>query len=257
MGGQSSELRLLQNPQLGKIVISKAEIKEIRSLSQKKFRDSSGLFIVEGEKMVEEALRSGFEVESVYRESEIGAEAMQRISLLSSPSPVLAVVRQRKSANVPAEISDLVLALDAVRDPGNLGTIIRIADWFGIRTILASKDTVELYNPKVVQATMGAIFRVEVIYCDLPSTLDSLSRQGTPVYGTFLDGEDMYSGELSNSGIIVMGSESFGISSEVGRCVNRRLFIPPYPGDVPTSESLNVAVATAITVSEFRRRNRH
>ena len=233
-------------------MISKTEIKEIRSLSQKKFRDSSGLFIVEGEKMVEEALRSGFKVESVYRESEIGTEAMQRISLLSSPSPVLAVVRQKKCAEPPSEISDLVLALDAVRDPGNLGTIIRIADWFGIRTILASKDTVERYNPKVVQASMGAIFRVRAQYADIPALCRQFRAAGRPVYGTFLNGENIYCSPLSENGLIVMGNESNGISAETAAEVSARILIPKAEGS--RAESLNVAIATAITLSEFARR---
>lgn len=235
-------------------MISKNRIKEIRSLSLRKFRDSSGLFIVEGEKMVEEAVRSGFEVTEVFREEEIGRETMQRISLLSSPSPVLAVVRQKNETGLPAVIDDLVLALDSVRDPGNLGTIIRICDWFGIRTILASRDTVELYNPKVVQATMGALFRVRVTYCDLPEALRSYRNAGVRIFGTFLDGKSIYTSELAERGIIVMGSESFGISEETGREVTDRLLIPSYPGNVPTSESLNVAVATAVTAGEFRRR---
>lgn len=235
-------------------MISKNRIKEIRSLSLRKFRDSSGLFIVEGEKMVEEAVRSGFEVTEVFREEEIGRETMQRISLLASPSPVLAVVRQKNETGLPAVIDDLVLALDSVRDPGNLGTIIRICDWFGIGTILASRDTVELYNPKVVQATMGALFRVRVTYCDLPEALRSYRNAGVRIFGTFLDGESIYTRELAERGIIVMGSESFGISEETGREVTDRLLIPSYPGNVPTSESLNVAVATAVTAGEFRRR---
>lgn len=232
-------------------MISKNEIKQIRSLSQKKFRDETGLFVVEGEKLVEEALCSDFEVVKVFREEEIGSEAMSRITLLSSPSPVLAIVRKKQAK--PA-MEGLVLALDALRDPGNVGTILRIADWFGIRTILASLDTVDIYNPKVVQATMGAIFRVSVKYCDLTEELGKASAEGTPIFGTFLEGENIYRTQLPGSGIIVMGSESFGISPAVARCVTKKLNIPSFTGDGPTSESLNVAIATAITVSEFRRK---
>ena len=237
-------------------MISKNEIKEIRALGQKKFRDERRLFTVEGEKLVEEALRSGFEVVAHYRIEEIGEEAMARISQLTHPSPALAVVRQPAPSLFDMCSDELVLALDGIRDPGNLGTIIRIADWFGIRQILASEDTVEVYNPKVVQATMGAIFRVHVYYIDLPSILRARTSKSTavPVYGTFLEGDNIYSAPLTLGGVIVMGSEANGISPEVAATVTARLFIPPFPSDSRTSESLNVAVATAITCAEFRRR---
>ena len=232
-------------------MITTAEIKFVKSLSQKKFRDSEGLFVVEGEKMVQEALKSGFEVERVYRKEEIGEAAMARISALSSPSPVLALVKKPDVAfKAPSE--GLYLALDGIRDPGNLGTILRIADWFGIDAVYASEDTVELYNPKVVQATMGAIFRIPFYTTNIPSLCSSYPGQ---VYGTFLDGEHMYRKELSATGIIVIGNEAKGISKETAGCVTDRLFIPPFPADDPGSESLNAAVATAVTVAEFRRRS--
>ncbi|MEG2470765.1 MAG: TrmH family RNA methyltransferase, partial [Bacteroidales bacterium] len=166
-------------------VLSTNQIKFIRSLSNKKFRQESGLFIAEGEKIVAEALKSNFIIRDVYRVEDIGEECMGRISCLSSPSPVLAVIEQKKdsphreeellnSANYSSRFP-LCLALDGVRDPGNLGTIIRIADWFGIDAIFASKDTVELYNPKVVQATMGAIFRKEVMYGNLSGIIKEFS----------------------------------------------------------------------------------
>ncbi|MBR1538788.1 MAG: RNA methyltransferase, partial [Bacteroidales bacterium] len=217
-----------------------------------------GLFVVEGEKLVDEALRSGFEIVGQYRIEDIGTEAMARISQFAHPSPALAVVRQPQAAATPAIApGELVLALDGIHDPGNLGTIIRIADWFGIRQILASEDTVEVYNPKVVQATMGAIFRVRVHYCDLAEQLRCPVTPGMtqfPVYGTFLEGANLYDVPLAESGIIVMGSESRGISPEVASAVTQKLFIPPFPPGSRTSESLNVAVATAITCAEFRRR---
>lgn len=240
--------------------ISNSEIKFVRSLSSKKFRDESGMFIVEGEKMVNEALASRFEVVNVYRRDEIGAEAMSRISLLSSPSPVLAVVRKPEDIeNSSAEIGDgLYLALDSIRDPGNLGTILRISDWFGIRSVVASRDTVEIFNPKVVQSTMGAIFRVDFHYVDLEAFAADVLKCNGKVYGTFLDGEDMYSKtlETGNDGpcVIVIGNEANGISQGMEALVNERLFIPTYPADRKGSESLNAAVATAITVAEFRRR---
>ena len=238
--------------------ISKNELRQVRALSQKKFRDETGLFVVEGEKMVSEALLSGFEVVSVYRRDEIGEEAMARLSLLSSPSPVLAVVRQpAPAAFQPAK--GLFLALDGIRDPGNLGTILRVSDWFGIDGVVASPDTVELYNPKVVQSTMGAIFRVPFHTMDIPTLCREVLSGGGHVYGTFLDGENMYSKVLDCGSkapsVIVIGNESNGISSAVAACVSDRLFIPPYPADDPGSESLNAAIATAITVAEFRRRS--
>ena len=257
-------------------MLSKNEVKEIRALGQKKFRDERGLFVVEGEKLVDEALRSGWDVVGLYRTDDIGEETMARISQLTHPSPALAVVRRPAPENLAIGPDELVLALDGIRDPGNLGTILRIADWFGIRQVLASEDTVEVYNPKVVQATMGAIFRVQVHYCDLPKVLQSAAaggfsdrahfsasgtknqssgaRSGVPVYGTFLEGANIYETDLTAGGILVMGSEADGISPAVAATVTQKLFIPPFPAGVRTSESLNVAVATAICCSEFRRR---
>jgi TrmH family RNA methyltransferase len=237
--------------------ISKNELRQVRALSQKKFRDETGLFVVEGEKMVSEALSSGFEVVSVYRRDDIGEEAMGRLSSLSSPSPVLAVVRQPAPRAFRPE-RGLYLALDGIRDPGNLGTILRVADWFGVDGVIASPDTVELYNPKVVQATMGAIFRVPFHRLDIPAFCRSVTAAGGHVYGTFLDGENLYQKALNCGAdapsVIVIGNESNGISRETAACVSDRLFIPPFPADDPGSESLNAAVATAITVAEFRRR---
>jgi len=240
-------------------MLSNNEIKHLKALLTKKGRDEAGLFVVEGEKMVEEALRSSFEVVNVYRKNEIGEEAMSRISSLTTPSPVLAVLRQKPfltSEEIAALVASgtLALGLDAIRDPGNLGTIIRISDWFGIDVIFASRDTVELYNPKVVQSTMGAIFRKKVVYCDLVEVCKLFRNAGLPVYGTFLEGENIYKRELTSDGIIVMGNESNGVSDAVKAEVNAKLFIPPFPGGRETAESLNVAIATAVTVSEFRRR---
>lgn len=241
--------------------ISANKIKFIRSLSQKKFRDEYGLFVAEGEKMVSEALASGYKVEEIYRADEIGKETMSRISNLSSPSPVLAVIRKQDAGpseffkNITPSSKGLYLALDGVKDPGNLGTIIRLADWFGIEAIFASLGTVEVYNPKVVQSTMGAIFRKQVIYTDLPDLCRKFLSAGLPVYGTFLDGKNMYDSlrQDQKHGLIVMGSESFGISDELRGVIDHKLYIPPYPADSVTSESLNVAIATAIICAEFRR----
>ena len=240
--------------------LSNNEIKRIKSLSQKKFRDEYSLFVAEGEKIVDEALRSGYEIEAVYRREEIGEDRMSRISQLSSPSPVLAVIRKPAQEQIQIPSKGLFLGLDSLRDPGNLGTVIRIADWFGRNAIFASYDTVDVFNPKVVQSTMGAIFRVRFHYCDLESVCKGFMEAGGRVYGTFLDGKDIYPCNLETGldcpVMAVMGNESEGISDRISKIVSDRLFIPPYPADEPGSESLNVSVATAVTVAEFRRRIR-
>ena len=242
--------------------MTNTEIKFIKSLSQKKIRDQSGLFVVEGEKLVAEALSSRFQVEKVYRKDEIGEAAMARISALSTPSPALALVRRPDDLScAPMPQKGLFLALDGIRDPGNLGTILRIADWFGIDAVYASPDTVDMFNPKVVQATMGAIFRVRFHYTEIPALCRSVLREGGKVYGTFLDGDNLYRTALDDgsgaAAVIVIGNEANGISPETGACVSHRLFIPPFPADDPGSESLNAAVATAVTVAEFRRRGNY
>lgn len=244
--------------------VSHNEIKFVKSLEQKKFRDENELFVVEGEKMVEEALRSSFTITRVYREEEVGKTVMERLSQLSSPSPVLALVKKPLDLEIEEFQIDklpnkgLFLALDGIRDPGNLGTIIRTADWFGIDAVFASKDTVDLFNPKVVQSTMGAIFRVKFHYCDICDLCEAVASTKGNVYGTFLDGEDIYTKDLSTGlhapSVIVIGNESKGISREVGKLVTDRLFIPSWPRNERGSESLNAAVATAITIVEFRRR---
>ena len=246
--------------------ISNNEIKKVKSLQQKKFRDEYGLFTVEGEKMVEEAVRSPFCVDKVYYTDEIGVEAMKRISALSSPSPALAVVKKPEYTYVDdvAELNGLLsdgglfIGLDSIRDPGNLGTILRIADWFGIDAIFAAPDSVDVFNPKVVQASMGAIFRMKTYYVDLPALSSTILGMGGHIYGTFLDGWNIYERALDNGeevpAMIVIGNESEGISQKMSELVSDRLYIPPFPADQPGSESLNAAIATAITVAEFRRR---
>ena len=246
--------------------ISNNEIKRIKALQQKKFRDESGLFIVEGEKMVAELLESGWKVDHVYYRDEIGDDCMKRISALANPSPVLAVAHKPEDVYIDdsQELDTLVsegglfLALDTIRDPGNLGTILRIADWFGIKAVFAAKDTVDVFNPKVVQSTMGAVFRVKLHYVDLHSVSRLVLSKGGSVYGTFLDGRNMYECELETGSdspvIIVVGNESEGISKSMESIVSDKLYIPPFPADSPGSESLNAAVATAITLAEFRRR---
>ena len=232
--------------------ITQAEIKQIRSLREKKFRDELGLFVVEGEKLVQEALDSDFEVVRVLRREQIGEAAMARITQLSTPSPVLAVVARPQALAAPAPVRGLCLALDGVRDPGNLGTILRIADWFGAQAVFLSDDCVDLYNPKVIQASMGSLFRVRTSTADLPALCRRFREEGLPVYGTFLDGEDIYRRELSREGLVVMGNEAAGIRPAVAAEVDAHLLIPSFGGS--GAESLNVAVATAVTLSEFRRR---
>lgn len=246
--------------------ISNNEIKRIKALQQKKVRDAEGLFIVEGEKMVQEAVDSPFDVEKVCYRDEIGEEAMKRITALASPSPALAVVRKPSDIYVDdaSELQTVIqkgglfLALDTIRDPGNLGTILRIADWFGINAVFAAKDTVDVFNPKVIQSTMGAVFRVKLFYVDLTDLARMVLDMGGKVYGTFLDGKNIYERELDNGSdspsVIVIGNESDGISDSLAELVSDRLYIPPYPADQPGSESLNAAIATAITIAEFRRR---
>lgn len=236
-------------------MISAAEIKMIRSLKEKKFRDNLGMFVVEGEKMVQEAVDSRFEVIKVYDAASIGESAMQRITLLSNPSPVLALVRKPAGISEIPRINDngTYLVLDCIKDPGNMGTILRIADWYGIDGVFAAEGSVDIFNPKVVQSTMGAIFRVDFHYCSLTQLL---RRDGIDVFGTFLKGENIYDASLDGHGarFIVTGNESAGISDEVAALCNRRLTIPSFAKGAG-SESLNAAVATAITVSEFKRRS--
>ena len=241
-------------------MITRAEILDIKSLATKQGREELGAFIAEGEKLVGEIRNSDLRIRKIYQTKPIFAEGeivsekeMERISQLKTANSVLAVVELPTSrlASVKPD-KNLVLALDRVQNPGNLGTIIRLADWFGISDIVCSEDTADCFNPKVVQATMGAILRVRVHYTNLASWLSSQS--GACIYGTFLEGENIYNAQLEKSGVIVMGNEGQGISDEVAEQVTHKLLIPPYPADRCGSESLNVAVATAVICSEFRRR---
>ncbi|MDR1056725.1 MAG: RNA methyltransferase [Prevotellaceae bacterium] len=243
----------------------KSQIKFITSLSVKKCRNEYGLFVAEGEKLVEELTNSSFNLKHLYitdksRLKYSGAELvsefeMKKISGLKTPSTSLAVVEIPKhTLNIKLLQNELVLALDDVHDPGNLGTIIRIADWFSIRHIICSFHTADCYNPKTIQATMGAITRVNVYYADLLSTLSAARELNMPVYGTFLAGNNIYQENLSDSGVIIMGSEGQGISPALEELSNYKLHIPPFD-EKNTSESLNVAVAASIVCSEFRRKN--
>jgi TrmH family RNA methyltransferase len=186
---------------------------------------------------------------------EVTDEELKRASFQETPQQVLAVFKQLTYEVDVNEVArkQLCLVLDDVQNPGNLGTIVRLADWFGIEHIFCSKGCADIYNPKTVQATMGGIARVQVHEADLPELLSRLDKD-IPVYGTFLDGENMYGKELENRGLIVMGNEGKGVSKEVAAFVTERLYIPNYPEGRETSESLNVAIATAIVCAEFRRR---
>ena len=178
----------------------------------------------------------------------ISENELKKISSLTTPNTCLAIFKQKKTEEIPA--NGLILALDDVRDPGNLGAIIRLCDWFGIRHLLCSQNTVDMYNPKVVQSTMGSITRVNIVYGALPAYLKS----GLPVFGTFMDGKNIYQQNLPNEGIIVMGNEANGISEEIENLIKERIAIPRF-GEIQQTESLNVATATAIILSEFRRNN--
>lgn len=226
-------------------MITKAAIRRIRSLALKKHRLQTGSFVAEGPKVVEELSRRATPLELYY-----GDDA-DRASLLQHPQGVLAVFPAGMFAGMKPS-STLRLMLDGVQDPGNVGTIIRIADWFGIDHVICSPNTADALSPKVVQAAMGSLARVKVDYADLAGVIDALP-EGFPVYGTFLDGNNMYKEELAREAIIVMGNEGNGISEAVRRRVNRRLLIPSFPEGRATAESLNVAVATAIVCAEFRR----
>ena len=250
-------------------MVSKNRIKAVQAFNLKKNRDESNLFVAEGPKVLSEMLPSfrcrylaatsewlsqhrNIQAESI---DEVTPEELKRLSLLRAPQQVLAVFEKRATQQpvpVPSP-TQLFLALDEIQDPGNLGTIVRLADWFGIEHIVCSPNTADVYNPKTVQATMGALARVSVHHTELPAYFASLPK-GTSVYGTFLDGKDIYQQEFSPYGIIVMGNEGNGISREVEPCVTHRLYIPSYPSNRATVESLNVSIATAVTCAEFRRR---
>ena len=248
-------------------MISKNQQKFIRQLEQKKYRKREGLFVAEGTKVVGDLLKR-YTPEAIYSTLQWQApdgispqivtdEELQRISFQQHPQQVLALFPiPSQAGDYPQTLLNeqtLTLALDGVQDPGNLGTIIRIADWFGVNTLICSEDTADAWNPKVVQATMGSLARVNIIYTSLTTLLDYLP-DSFPVYGTFLDGKDIYTEHLTSGGLIIMGNEGNGISEEVRQRVNHHLLIPNFhQGE--TADSLNVAIATAITCSEFRRRS--
>jgi len=240
-------------------MLSKNQIKLITSLQQKKFRQINKLFLAEGVKVIQELLQSNFELEHLYeteslfetikisQKTRISEADLKKISCLSTPNNCLALFKipdQKPTSN-----KGLIVALDDVRDPGNLGTIIRLCDWFGVEQILCSEQTVDVFNPKVVQATMGSISRVKVSYLDLENYIKSTT---VAVFGTFMDGKNVYKETLPQEGILILGNEANGISEKLERLVSNRLAIPRF-GHLQQTESLNVATATAIFLSEFKR----
>lgn len=246
-------------------------IKYIQSLSQKKFRDQHATFVVEGLKSCLELISqipSQYLIVTEKTKKEFGRidfslceniitiddKEFKKISNLKTPQNVLAIFRKPLVQELKLDKDELALALDDIQDPGNLGTIIRLADWYGIKNIICSLNTVDVYNPKVIQATMGAIARVKCHYTNLSEFLTK--QRNIPIYGTFLDGEDIYHKQLSKGGILVMGNEGNGISNVIASLTNEKLYIPTYPTDNQNTESLNVSIATAIVCAEFRRRSR-
>lgn len=240
-------------------MVSKNQIKLITSLQQKKFRKEHKLFFAEGKKVIQELIHSNFSLEYLFSTAAvfpgidpkkiltISETELKKISALTTPNDCLAVFKQPESKSINP--SGLIVALDDIRDPGNLGTIIRLCDWFGITELVCSEETADIYNPKVVQATMGSIARVNVNYVNLEKFINETQL---PVFGTFMDGENIYKFSLPKEGIIIMGNEANGISPEIEKAVKNRLTIPRF-GDLQQTESLNVATATAIILSEFKR----
>ncbi|MBR3579034.1 MAG: RNA methyltransferase [Bacteroidales bacterium] len=247
-------------------MISKNKISELKKLSQKKFREERGLFVVEGTKSVCDLLASSLPVEDLFA-TEAWTEAhraelshvpftvvtpaeLERITVLSTPQAVLAVVRTPHFTTADLDFEDALLVLDGIRDPGNLGTILRTADWFGFRQVLCSEDCVEWTNPKTVQATMGSFTRVKVVYAHLPECLSQVQGR---IFGTFMQGEDIQSVDFQKNDILVIGNEGKGISPEVEQCVQHRISVPLVERGAAHAESLNASIAAAIVMYEFRR----
>jgi len=240
-------------------MVSKNQIKLITGLVQKKNRTEQQLFIAEGIKVIQELFQSDFELVHIYtvtnlniqfptdKITQITDNELKRISFLTTPNECLALFKIPISSKINDH--ELIIALDDIRDPGNLGTIIRLCDWFGVKQLICSETTVDVFNPKVVQATMGSLARVRIVYADL---VDVLKKTKLPIYGTFMDGNNIYTEQKTREGIIVMGNESNGISKNIEQLIQRKITIPRF-GTQQKTESLNVATATAITLSEFCR----
>ena len=254
-----------------KLVLSKNKIKLIRSLDLKKNRLASGLFVAEGEKLILDLLQSEFKVLEVFCLNDqvlkvlkiksditvnvLSKEELSRISFLKTTPEIIALCRIPESSIDWDDLTNnLSIFLDEIQDPGNLGTIVRLADWFGIGNIICSEGCADLFNPKVIQSTMGAFARVNVHYVALTPFLEHAQKLNIPIYGTYMGGENLFTCKLSTNGIIVMGNEGNGISEVASLFINRKITIPSFPPGVATSESLNVAIATSVICAEFRRR---
>ena len=255
-------------------MISKNQIKFVRSLHQAKFRRTENLFIAEGPKIISELLISKFSVKTIYAYTdwilenkkrlpekveifEVNNKELQRISTLVTPNQVLAIV-SKPNFDTPntSQPEDLTIILDDIKDPGNMGTIIRTADWYGIHHIICSENSVDIFNPKVIQASMGSVSRVSVNYLNLSEFLSQLPNE-VNVYGALLEGKDIYKTKLVNKGYLLIGSESHGISEELKNFVTDKITIPPFSHESVGAESLNASVATAIICSEFRRQSKY
>lgn len=256
-------------------MITKNQIKHVQSLHQKKFRRQEGLFIAEGEKVVKDLLASGWDVREVYftdrfaddlrratydgfqgEQTEVSEDDLQKISALTTAQSVLAVAAiPEPELDFASLANGLSLVLDDIHDPGNLGTMLRIADWFGIKTILCSEETVECFNPKVVQGAMGSLFRVSVFYGDLGELFQRNTEElKLPVYGTVMDGENIFTADLKSGGFIIMGNESSGINPELFGYIDHKISIPAFHNSDNGPDSLNVAIAAGIVCAEFRRK---
>lgn len=242
-------------------MLSKSQIKLITSLAKKKYRKQHGFFVVEGVKSITEFLKSNFQLEQLYSVDEgvfsvdvskytaISDAELKKISFLSNPNMALAIFKIPKPE--PIHTNKLIVALDNINDPGNLGTIIRLCDWFGITDLVCNLETVDCYNPKVVQASMGSLTRVNITYLDLEGFLKE--QKSLPLYGTFMEGENVYSTKIDDKGILILGNEANGISKNIEQLVSKKISIPQF-GTIQETESLNVATATSILLSEFKRR---
>ncbi|GAB4507315.1 MAG: RNA methyltransferase [Allomuricauda sp.] len=238
-------------------MVTKNQIKLVVSLKQKKYRSQHGLFVVEGEKVVRELIEAAVKPFALFVDDStllkkfedaelVPPQVLKQMSSLTHPSGILGVFHMMEPRDKTK--TDWTVVLDAVRDPGNLGTIIRLCDWFGVDELVCSSDTVDCYNPKALQATMGSIARVSVTYTNIA---DYLSESERPIYGAYMDGASVYRTNLGENGILVMGNEANGISEEIGKLITERISIPQFGGS--TTESLNVATATAILLNEIRR----
>ncbi len=256
------------NPNINMISIQ--QIKRVKSLQQKKFREEEGCFVAETPKIVEEVLNSDYPVETVYALKswidenwkrfarhtleEVSPKELERISGLQTPNQVLAVIRKPDvSTDLDTIFSDTCLMLDDIRDPGNLGTILRVADWFGIKNVMCSEESVEYTNPKCIQASMGSFLRISIHYGSLARFLHD-KKINTPVYGTFMEGENIYQTELNPKSCVVIGNEAHGISKTLEPLITKKIHIPSFSTETNHAESLNASIATAIICSELKRR---